>query len=253
MTLVWKHAPYTEGTLLTLLALADWADDEGVCFPKISTLAKKARLSERGAQFCLKTLIADGAVEVEKESTGPGLPRTYRIGVQYLRPLSEKGVQLTTERGAVNDKKGCSKQHANKEEPSVEPSISLPSPSAPEDSFSLTPVNGKISNRPKKKKDADHRHHPFQKLIFKCYRYLNDRDPLWDASEAKMLNSLLVSAPQLDEGDFFHWLQNYVHSDNINKSDRPRMFLSRITSYADGPLNEYGKPKEEKKKGWMSA
>src|SRR4029077_18634791 len=36
--------------LLILLAFADWAHDDGYCWPTISALATKARLSERAVQ-----------------------------------------------------------------------------------------------------------------------------------------------------------------------------------------------------------
>lgn len=123
MTSVWESAPYTEGTLLVLLALADWASDDGICWPKIKTLADKARLSERGAQNSIKRLIADGSLSVAQESSCPGEPRKYQIGVQFLHPSKRKGVQLEAEMGAVGDEKGCSSRHRNKEEPSLEPSL----------------------------------------------------------------------------------------------------------------------------------
>lgn len=113
MTSVWQSAPYSEGTLLTLLALADWANDEGVCWPKLETLADKARLSVSGVKYAMRKLLDDKAVAVLQETTGPGKSRTYQIGVQYLNPSKK--------RGAVNNEKGCSKPSRNKEEPSLEP------------------------------------------------------------------------------------------------------------------------------------
>lgn len=120
MSKVWEQAPYSEGTLLVLLALADWSDDDGLCWPKISQIAKKARLTESGVKFCLKRLGIDRAIFVEQESEGPGKPRKYRIGVQYLNPYSVQGVQPTEPNG-VSDavQKGSSKRMRNKEEPSL--------------------------------------------------------------------------------------------------------------------------------------
>lgn len=45
--LVWTHSPFTGGELLTHLALADFANDEGKCWPSVATICKKSRLSER--------------------------------------------------------------------------------------------------------------------------------------------------------------------------------------------------------------
>ena len=46
-TRVWELAPQQGGALLILLAMADFADEDGVCFPTLPTRAAKARLSER--------------------------------------------------------------------------------------------------------------------------------------------------------------------------------------------------------------
>lgn len=63
MSNVWKDSKVTEGReLLTLLAMADWADDNGGCFPSYDTLGKKARISERQAIRVVKGLIEKGEV-----------------------------------------------------------------------------------------------------------------------------------------------------------------------------------------------
>lgn len=86
MSRVWDDAPYSLGTLLVLLALADWADDDGICWPKISQLEVKTRQSERSVQYALAQLLKDGAISVLKKSTGSGKARTLQLGVQYLHP-----------------------------------------------------------------------------------------------------------------------------------------------------------------------
>lgn len=117
MSKVWELAPFTEGTLLALLALADWADDDGMCWPKVDQLAVKARLTRSGTQYCLRRLIEEGAVVVEKESLGPGKPRVFRIGAQYLSPSYEKGAQQNDKRGSV----GGIAIRKNRQEPSLNP------------------------------------------------------------------------------------------------------------------------------------
>ena len=46
MTRVWDESKQRGGALLVLLAIADFADDEGKAFPSVQTLAAKSRLSE---------------------------------------------------------------------------------------------------------------------------------------------------------------------------------------------------------------
>src|SRR5262249_22305654 len=56
MTRVWTHSQRKDGELLVMLALADFANDAGECWPSILTLAQKARLTERQTRRVLKRL-----------------------------------------------------------------------------------------------------------------------------------------------------------------------------------------------------
>ena len=56
MTRVWKHSKAKGGNLLILLAMADFSNDDGYAWPAMSTLAKKGRMTERNAQFCVRDL-----------------------------------------------------------------------------------------------------------------------------------------------------------------------------------------------------
>jgi hypothetical protein len=60
MTEVWDKAPYKQSDLLVLLALADSANDEGVCWPSVPTLARRGRVKDRQVQKVLVRLEADG-------------------------------------------------------------------------------------------------------------------------------------------------------------------------------------------------
>lgn len=64
MSRYWRDAPYDGTQLLLLLALADYADDRGYCFPTQKQLAQKCRCSERHVRNLMKDLIADGVVRV---------------------------------------------------------------------------------------------------------------------------------------------------------------------------------------------
>lgn len=59
MTLVWSvHLPDSEK--IVLLALADSANDEGLCWPSMATLAAKCSKSDRTVQAAIKSLVASG-------------------------------------------------------------------------------------------------------------------------------------------------------------------------------------------------
>lgn len=73
MSEVWEHASVTQGTLLVLLALADSADEKTrQCWPAVSSLASKARLSDRQVQRCISELVEAGMVEVQPNAGRSG-------------------------------------------------------------------------------------------------------------------------------------------------------------------------------------
>ena len=91
MSSVWDDARTQAHTeLLVLLALADWANDDGYCWPTISALAAKARLSERAVQQILGRLIATGRI---RRIPGGGRGRANRYQVVTAK---------NTERETVN-------------------------------------------------------------------------------------------------------------------------------------------------------
>jgi len=80
MTWVWQHSPYSGERLLLHLALADFANDDGVCFPSHSTLAKKARCSNGWVSQTIKQMISDRLIEVvELAGQGRGKVGKYRL------------------------------------------------------------------------------------------------------------------------------------------------------------------------------
>lgn len=86
MAAVWELFPGGGSELLALLALSDFADDDGRCFPSVATIAKKTRLSKSQAQRVVHGLIASGVVQVEGNESGgaPGSTRRYRVMVDRL-------------------------------------------------------------------------------------------------------------------------------------------------------------------------
>lgn len=89
--LVWKYAPYSEGTLLVLLALADWSNDEGESWPAIPSIATKTRQSDRQTQRCIKLIKKDGFLTV-KRGGGKGISNRYCIAIEKLADLNPVNV-----------------------------------------------------------------------------------------------------------------------------------------------------------------
>ena len=70
MTWVWDNSPYEGKALLIHLAMADHANDDGLCFPSQEGLAKKSRSSVRYVRDVVNNMIEQGLVEMVKESNG---------------------------------------------------------------------------------------------------------------------------------------------------------------------------------------
>lgn len=56
MTAVWDREDLSSTQKLVLLALADWANDEGLCWPSIDRVAKKSSLKKRAVQLAIRSL-----------------------------------------------------------------------------------------------------------------------------------------------------------------------------------------------------
>ena len=104
---VWDGFPRGGTELLALLALADWSDDEGRCFPSVKSIANKIRLKERQAQRAVNRLINDGFVKVISNRFGgaPGSTRKYQIIMSKLTGVAEDTPKLGT--GVIQDVNGC--------------------------------------------------------------------------------------------------------------------------------------------------
>src|SRR5579872_938776 len=162
MTQIWDTCLYDGGTLLVLLAMADWANDDGSdVYPGMDTLAAKCRLTTRGAQDCVKRLRDDQVVLIVANATGGRSKLTkYKINlerVNFLHGLHEakflenpddpkgcKQCRKRFEKGELKPKKGCNPPHENgairsakgenggsyidnHQEPSLDPSENRPS------------------------------------------------------------------------------------------------------------------------------
>lgn len=85
---VWKNSKAKGGNLLVMLALADFARDDGYCWPSIDTVSKYARIGRRATQRAIRSLVDAGELAIE-EGGGRHKTNTYRILV------IEKGVKET--------------------------------------------------------------------------------------------------------------------------------------------------------------
>jgi hypothetical protein len=133
---VWETSKQSGGSLLVLLALADFANDDGYSFPSVGTLARKSRLTERQVQRVLSKLVGDGELLVfpksgaKQQGDGGGFTNQYKIifkteGCNNVTP-DKGGVTFKTERGDITGGRGVTPMSPKPSgEPSGEPSISF--------------------------------------------------------------------------------------------------------------------------------
>ena len=122
MDRVWRHSKARQGDLLVMLAIADFANDDGEAWPSVGTLAKKSRLSEREIQYALRRMEQSGELGT-LPNKGPRGCNLYKIvvveceveGVQKLQGANIAPVQFATPRG-------CSTLHPNRH---TEPSSNI--------------------------------------------------------------------------------------------------------------------------------
>jgi hypothetical protein len=72
MSMIWETGPARQADRFVLLALADYANDAGECFPAVGTIARKTCMSVRGVQQILRRLEADGWLKTEPQKARNG-------------------------------------------------------------------------------------------------------------------------------------------------------------------------------------
>ncbi len=134
MSRVWDESTHTGSALLMLLAIADHANDEGICWPSVDTLAAKARVQTRQAQNLIAQLEQSGELVVER---GKGRKNTsiyvVKIGgkgaiqrdIDYAEKVqsSAEKVQSGAKKVQSSAGKGAIAIAPDPSEPSIEPSL----------------------------------------------------------------------------------------------------------------------------------
>lgn len=127
MSQVWEQASVGGSELLVLLALADYANDDGTSiYPSMPAIAEKSRLSVDQARRVIHKLTKQGVIELVEQGgwvNGRNRSNEYRIVLDARGVLaSYKGGTCTGTRGGT--RAGASTVLAPvQEDPSLEPSV----------------------------------------------------------------------------------------------------------------------------------
>jgi hypothetical protein len=101
MTYVWKHSTHKGSELLTLLAIADYAHDDGTnAYPSIAELSAKTRMTERSMQLILKKLELSKELQIDPKGGPHGrylfeipMEGTKRFRGEKISPEKISGVK----------------------------------------------------------------------------------------------------------------------------------------------------------------
>lgn len=103
MNAVWNGSRHKGGNLLVLLAIADFANDEGWAYPSVATLARKSRMTTRNVRLALNALVASGELLRDR---GEGVHGVNLYQVKSLHPENLSGVKLASGGTEKSDREG---------------------------------------------------------------------------------------------------------------------------------------------------
>jgi hypothetical protein len=128
MSAVWKHRCNNHAEKLVLMSLADNANDQGVCWPALNTIAERCDLTKPGVIGIIARLQAGGLIAVK---TGGGrrsnsytltIPEVNAVDPRGKRRLPQQATPLTPGVNAVDP---------NRNRTVMEPKEKLPACAAP--------------------------------------------------------------------------------------------------------------------------
>jgi hypothetical protein len=155
-----------DARLLTLLALADFANDLCLAWPSIPTLSQRTRICERQVQRAIQWLVERSYVEIATKGNGRGNVTTYKVTLKgdIVTPfVNEKGdmiAPIDSVKGDIPSIKGDigdENQSYARREPSTEPTTEKEKEIAADAALPSTPP---VAAKPKPKRSRSPRKPP---------------------------------------------------------------------------------------------
>ena len=85
MSLAWDLQGMNASNKLLLLAMCDWANDSGFCYPSMKSVAHRTCISKRQCQRIMSELIEGGLIAIVGNERGGIASRKYQLNVAALR------------------------------------------------------------------------------------------------------------------------------------------------------------------------
>ena len=129
LTWVWQNGPQDQSELLVLLALADYANDNGECFPSMVGIGAKARMTDRGARNVVRRLETSGWLTT-KVGGGRGGKSLYTIIMEKPGTTFQESYSRNEENPERDDTKPGTTRPKTRNHGSAEPSRTVKEPSS---------------------------------------------------------------------------------------------------------------------------
>lgn len=124
MSWVFDYSPYQGKARLVHLVLADHANDEGMCWPSQSVIARRAGCSVETVRITVKQMITDGYLQIVEPSSREGSAHTYQLIVPGWKPQSPENLGSPSGKGRgpqVSRETSPNPPPSNHQEPPIEP------------------------------------------------------------------------------------------------------------------------------------
>lgn len=122
MSRVWDFGPPVHSDRFVLLAIADYCNDDGECWPSIRSICGKVCMSERGVQTVIRRLEANGWLEIKTGNGRKGCNQYTVKTPQEMHPAGNAPPQMdakTPQMDAQNPAPRAPEPSGTIKEPSV--------------------------------------------------------------------------------------------------------------------------------------
>lgn len=94
-----------DARLLTLLALADYANEFDLAWPSIPTLAQRTRICDRQVQRAIQWLVDHSYIEIDKKGNGRGNVTSYKVTLKgdITTPFNEEKGDIVAPIESIKD------------------------------------------------------------------------------------------------------------------------------------------------------
>jgi len=97
MSAIWENGPLASSDRFVLLALADYANDAGECWPSVVSIQRRTRMSDRGVQKIIRRLELDGWLTVLTGNGRKGCNRYLIKNPEHRSPRTPFAPNLSAE------------------------------------------------------------------------------------------------------------------------------------------------------------